>query len=62
MSDVPYRMQIQCGNGLRPVDRYMMYADIDFGHHSQISTTLNLTVNEPIFLTHAKRSDQYCRA
>jgi len=39
--------------GRRPVDRYMMYTDIDFEYHSQLSTTFNLTVNKPIILTHA---------
>jgi len=28
------------GKGLRPVDRYMMYTDIDFEYHSQLSTTI----------------------
>jgi len=48
------------GNGRRPVDRYMMYIDIDFVYHSQLSTTFNQTVNKPIILTHAWIRDQFC--
>ena len=48
--------------GLRPVERYMMYTDIDFENNLQFSTTFNLTVIKPIILTHARRRDQYCRA
>jgi len=50
-------MQTTGGKGLRPVDRYMMYTDIDFEYHSQLSTTFNLTLNKPIFLTQARRRD-----
>jgi len=47
-------MQTSGGKGLRPVVRYMfmMYTDIDFEYHSQLSTTFNLTVNKPIILIH----------
>jgi len=63
MTHVQRRMQTTCGKGLRPVDRYMMYTDIDFKYHSQLSTAFNLTVNyKPIILTHARRRDWYCRA
>jgi len=55
-------MQTTGGMDLRPVDRYVMYTDIDFEYHSQLSTTFNLTVNKPIILTHARRRDKYCRA
>ena len=30
--------------------------------HTHLSTTFNLTLNCPLILTHARRSDQYCRA
>jgi len=46
-------MQTTGGKGLRPVDRYMMYTDIDFEYHSQLSTT----VNKPIILEHARSRD-----
>ena len=50
--------------GLRPVERYMMYTDIDFENNLQFPTTctFNLTVIKPIILTHSRRRDQYCRA
>jgi len=51
------KMQGTDGKCLRPMDRYMMYTDIDFEYHSQLSTTFNLTVNKPIILTHARRRD-----
>jgi len=50
-------MQTTGGKGLRPVDRYLMYTDIDLEYHSQLSTTFNQTVNEPRILTHAMRRD-----
>jgi len=50
-------MQSTDGKVLRPMDRYMMYTDIDFEYHSKLSTTFNLTVNKPIILTHARRRD-----
>jgi len=46
MTHVPRRMQTIGGKGLRPVDKYMMYTDIDFEYHSQLSTIFNLTVNK----------------
>jgi len=55
-------MQTTGGKGLRPVDRYVMYTDIDFEYYLQLSTTFNLTVNKPIILAHARKRDQYCRA
>jgi len=55
-------MQTTGGKGLRPVDRYMMYTDIDIEYHSQCLTTFNLTVNKSIILTHARRKYLYCRA
>jgi len=46
------------GKGLRPIDGYLMYTDMDFiEYHSQLSTTFNLTVNKPIILTHARKRD-----
>jgi len=36
---------------LRLFDGYMMYTDIDFRYHSHISTTFNLTLNNPLILT-----------
>jgi len=47
-------MQTTGGKGLRPVDRYMMYRNIEFENHS-LFATFNLTVNKPIILTHARR-------
>ena len=43
---VTWRMQTTGGKGLRPVDRYMMYTDIVFEYHSQLSTTFNLTLSK----------------
>jgi len=55
-------MQTTGGKGLSPVDRYIMYTDINFEYHSQLPTTFSLTVNKPIIHTHARRRDEYCRA
>ena len=50
-------MQNTGGKGLRPVERYIMYTNIDFEYHLhvQLSTTFNITINKPIILTHAMR-------
>jgi len=50
-------MQTTGDKGLRPVDRYMMFTDIDFENHSQLLTTFNLTVKKTILLTRARRRD-----
>jgi len=52
---VQRRMQTTCGKGLRPVGRNMMYTDIDYEYHSQLSTTFNLKLKNPIIHTHARR-------
>ena len=44
---------------LRPLDGYMMYTDIDFEYHSHISTTFNLTLNQPVMVTHVRSRDQF---
>jgi len=46
----------------RPLDGSMMYTGIDCESHSQLLTAFHLTLNYPLILTHAMRSDQYCRA
>ena len=53
MTHVARRMQTTGGKGLRPVERYVMqiYTDINLEYHSQLSTTFNITVNKPIYLT-----------
>jgi len=56
MTHVPCRMQTT-GKALRPVDRYMMFIDIDFEYHFQLSLTCNITVNKQIILTHARRRE-----
>jgi len=43
----------------RPIDGYMMYKDNDFENYSHFSAKFNLTLNKPIILTHARKSDQY---
>jgi len=57
MTHVPCRMQTTGGKALRPVDRYMMFIDIDFEYHFQLSLTCNITVNKQIILTHARRRE-----
>jgi len=39
MTHVPWRMQTKIGKGLRPVDRYKIYTDID------LSTTDNFQLH-----------------
>ena len=36
-----------------------MYTDIDWEYHSHLSTTLNITLNCPLIITHARGIDQY---
>jgi len=55
MTHVPLKKQTTGGRGLRPVDGYIMYTDIDFEYNSQLSTTFNLTVDKPKILTHDRR-------